>query len=225
MINKFKKIFKFLVSTNIWQTWCLYRRVKHPRSAHLHVCHWSKINLAKTATIDLPEHGFLDINVLNIKRKRVTPCTLWLDENSCLTSKGFSMYEGAAICVLKNGRLTLGKNSYMNMSLIQCANSITIGDDCAIAGDVLIQDTDFHPILDSEGNPKSISKPIHIGNHVWICAKATILKGVTIGDGSIVAAGAIVTKDVPAHCLVAGNPAKVIRENVFWGGGNFLSIN
>ena len=102
------------------------------------------------------------------------------------------------------------------MSLIQCANHITIGDNCAIAGDVLIQDTDFHPVMDEDGNPKPISKPIHIGNHVWICAKATILKGVTIGDGAIVAAGAVVTKDVPARCVVAGNPGKIVKENVVW---------
>ena len=80
----------------------------------------------------------------------------------------------------------------------------------------MIQDTDFHPVLDDNGQPKPISKPIHIGNKVWICAKATILKGVTIGDGAIVAAGAVVTKDVPAYSLVAGNPTRVIKENVVW---------
>ena len=53
-------------------------------------------------------------------------------------------------------------------------------------------------------------------NHVWIGMNATVLKGVTIGEGSIVAAGAIVTKDVPDHCLVAGVPAKIIRRDVRW---------
>ena len=200
----------------VWQTWKMYRRVKHPKSAHLHVHNYSLINLAKSATITLPEKGALDINVLNIKRDKIRPCTLWMGENAQLISKGFTMYEGAAIVVVDGGKLTLGHNSYMNESLIQCANSITIGDDCAIAGDVLIQDTDFHPILDQNGKEKPVSKPIEIGNHVWICAKATILKGVTIGDGAIVAAGAVVTKDVPARCVVAGNPAKVVRENVIW---------
>ena len=124
------------------------------------------------------------------------------------------MYEGAAIVVANGGRLQLGRNSYMNASLIQCASTIAIGDGCAIAGDVLIQDTDFHSVLDENGNEKERAKPITIGNHVWICAKATVLKGVTIGDGAIVAAGAVVTKDVPAHALVGGNPARVIKEKV-----------
>lgn len=216
LVNKIKKLIWVFRNLHVGQTWKMYRRVKHPKSAHLHVYNYSLINLAKSATVTLPENGALDINMLNIKRDKIRPCTLWMGDNSQLISKGFSMYEGAAIVVVDGGKLTLGHNSYMNESLIQCASSISIGDNCAIAGDVLIQDTDFHPILDENGNPKPISKPIVIGDKVWICAKATILKGVTIGDGAIIAAGAVVTKDVPAHCVVAGNPAKVVRENVIW---------
>ena len=58
--------------------------------------------------------------------------------------------------------------------------------------------------------------PIHIGNHVWIGTRATILKGVDIGEGAIIAAGAVVTHDVPPHSIVGGVPAKVIAENVKW---------
>ena len=61
-----------------------------------------------------------------------------------------------------------------------------------------------------------MNRPVVIGNHVWIAAGAMILKGVTIGDGAVIAAGAVVTKDVPAYCLAAGVPARVIRENVLW---------
>lgn len=57
---------------------------------------------------------------------------------------------------------------------------------------------------------------VRIGNQVWIATGAMILPNVTIGDGAIVASGAVVTKDVPARCLVAGVPAKVIKENVKW---------
>lgn len=216
ILNRIKKLLCLIRKVNAWQTFKLYCKVKHPRSAHLHVHNYSLINLANSARIELPERGYLDINVLNIKRDKIRPCTLWMGEKTTLVSSGFSMYEGAAIVVLDGGRLVLGRNSYMNESLIQCASSITIGENCAIAGDVLIQDTDFHPMLDENGNEKTYTKPITIGNHVWICAKATILKGVTIGDGAIIAAGAVVTKDVPAHVLVGGNPARIIKENVNW---------
>lgn len=60
------------------------------------------------------------------------------------------------------------------------------------------------------------SKPISIGDHVWIGLNATILKGVTIGEGSVIAAGSVVVKDVPAHTLVGGIPAKVLKENIEW---------
>ncbi len=214
--NKFRKLCWLFKNLNVFQTFKLYLCVKHPRSAHVHVYNYSLLNIDKSASVVLAENGYLDINVLNIKRNKIRPCTLWMGKNALLMSSGFTMYEGAAIVVLEGGRLSVGNKSYMNESLIQCALSISIGNDCAIASDVLIQDTDFHPILDEQGKEKPVAKPVVIGNKVWICAKATILKGVTIGDGAIVAAGAVVTKDVPAYSVVAGNPAKVVRENVIW---------
>ncbi|MBP6872851.1 MAG: acyltransferase [Bacteroidales bacterium] len=77
----------------------------------------------------------------------------------------------------------------------------------------MIRDSDNHNVL-KEGYVQS--KPILIGDNVWIGMRAIILKGVTIGNGSIVAAGAVVTKDVPPNTVVGGVPARVIRENVSW---------
>ena len=61
-----------------------------------------------------------------------------------------------------------------------------------------------------------MTKPIEIGDHVWIGLRAIILKGVKIGNGSVIAAGAVVTRDVPPYSLVAGVPARVIKENIYW---------
>lgn len=76
-------------------------------------------------------------------------------------------------------------------------------------------DGDNHTLL-VDGVARSSSAPVVIGDGVWIGARATILKGVTIGDGAVVAAGAVVTRDVPAHSLVAGVPARVVRAGVDW---------
>jgi acetyltransferase-like isoleucine patch superfamily enzyme len=165
----------------------------------------------------LDDNSHLGVNQICIKRRKIRPATLYLSNNARLKVHGnFTMLEGGEIVILDGANLEVGHNSYMNDSLIQCANKIVIGDNCAIAGGVIIQDTDFHPTIDENSVQREYTKPIHIGNHVWICSNAIILKGITIGDGAIVAAGAVVTKDVPANCLVGGNPAKILKENVNW---------
>jgi len=106
----------------------------------------------------------------------------------------------------------VGRETYLNRRVeITCKSRVTIGAGCAISWDVLITDTDYHRLDDT-----SDTAPVTIGDHVWIGARATVLKGVTIGDGAVVAAGAVVTREVPAGALVGGVPATVLREGVSW---------
>lgn len=88
---------------------------------------------------------------------------------------------------------------------------VRIGDDCMIAPNVGIY-TAGHNIEPKDRNKSGYAIPIHIGHNVWIGGSSVILPGVTIGDSSIVAAGSVVTKDVPPNTIVAGNPAKVLKE-------------
>lgn len=109
-------------------------------------------------------------------------------------------------------KIVIGDRTYINRRTeIMSKNSVTIGQGCAISWDVVISDTDYHEILGA-----SSTKPINIGDEVWIGCKSTILKGVTIGNGAVVAAGSVVTKDVDPHTLVAGIPAMEIKRNVRW---------
>lgn len=137
-----------------------------------------------------------------------------MGKNSELEVNGeFSIGFGSDIRIFDNAKLKLG-SGYLNSTVqIVCAKNIEIGDDVAIARDVIIRDTDAHEIIDGKHQKE---KNVKIGNHVWIGTRAIIMKGVTIGDGAIVAAGAIVTKDVPANSIVAGVPAKIINENIEW---------
>jgi acetyltransferase-like isoleucine patch superfamily enzyme len=81
---------------------------------------------------------------------------------------------------------------------------------------VVLRDSDNHSIKDIGDTVSAESAPIVIGNHVWIGMNVMVLKGVTIGEGAIVAAGSVVIRDVPSHCLVAGVPAKVVKTDVSW---------
>lgn len=98
-----------------------------------------------------------------------------------------------------------------NLTILDIAK-VTIGDHVMIGPNVDIY-TVNHP-LDKEGRRRyhATALPVTIGNDVWIGGKATILPGMTIGDNVVVAAGAVVTKDVPANTIVAGVPARVIKE-------------
>jgi acetyltransferase-like isoleucine patch superfamily enzyme len=93
--------------------------------------------------------------------------------------------------------------------------SIRIGNRVLVGGNASIVDTDFHP-LTPEGRRDDInagtSRPIEIGDDVFIGMNSLILKGVTVGDGSVVGAGSVVSRDVPPHTIVAGNPATVVKE-------------
>ncbi|WP_319001939.1 acyltransferase [Clostridium algoriphilum] len=130
----------------------------------------------------------------------------------CVTGS-FKIFNGCFITVNKGATLTLGSGFINNNVNISCFDKITIGEGVAISEDVIIRDSDNHNII-YDGFKKT--KPITIGNHVWIGMRVTILKGVTIGDGAIIAVGSVVTKDVPPNCLVGGTPAKVLKTNVVW---------
>lgn len=103
---------------------------------------------------------------------------------------------------------------------ITCINKITIGD-CFLSGKwVTISDnshgnTDYSTLHEIPNDRLLVSKgPIIIGNNVWVGDKVTILGGVTVGDGAVIAANAVVTKDVPAYSVVAGAPAKIINKDI-----------
>jgi acetyltransferase-like isoleucine patch superfamily enzyme len=95
--------------------------------------------------------------------------------------------------------------------------SITIGSDCLIASDVLISASDMHSIFDVKtGERINNAESIVIGNHVWLAANVSIMKGAVVGSDSVVGAGSIVTGQIPSNCVVAGVPARVIRTGTNW---------
>jgi acetyltransferase-like isoleucine patch superfamily enzyme len=110
------------------------------------------------------------------------------------------------------GRIEIGDYVLMSPgSRLSASDEIVIGDSVMLANGVYITDSDWHTIHDRTVRDERVT-PVHIGDNVWLGDHATVLKGVTIGQNSVIAARAVVTRDVPANVVVAGNPARVVRE-------------
>jgi acetyltransferase-like isoleucine patch superfamily enzyme len=139
-----------------------------------------------------------------------------------------SVYTGCSFAIGEHGQCIIGDFTLLNGALIMAEEKIEIGSHCLISWNVGIADCDFHPLepaqrlIDAqalapfyEGRPRRPSlktAPVRIADNVWIGMNSTILKGVTIGENSVVAAGSVVTKTVDANVVVAGNPATVVKK-------------
>ena len=117
--------------------------------------------------------------------------------------------------IVKGGAMRIGPNGFIGQCCILCCcERIDIGRDALIAEHVTIRDQD-HRATDSGAPYRTqgmVTAPIRLGDNVWLGAKATVVKGVTIGDGAIIGAGAVVTQSLPAQCRAAGVPARLLRE-------------
>ncbi|GGD65762.1 acyltransferase [Croceicoccus mobilis] len=133
----------------------------------------------------------------------------------------------SSLAVGPRASLSVGDDCYFCNCSIVCEEKVTIGDRVNVSFGVTIADCDFHPVDpaqriqdtialapggDRSQRPVIRPRPVTIGNDVWIGANASILKGVTIGDGALVSPGSVVTEDVPPYCVVAGNPARILSD-------------
>ena len=126
----------------------------------------------------------------------------------------YNLRYGAYIEIVNGGKLTLGQGAANVGLTIMCSKEVSIGNGVRIGRNVSIRDWNGpHVIINDHYRNHA---PVHIEDHVWLCTGCTIMPGVTVGEGAVVAANATVTKDVPPHCLVGGSPAKVLKENIEW---------
>jgi len=156
--------------------------------------------------------------IIGVVSKRAPKSTIVIG-NDCLI-------EGSLVTETDNSKIIIGNNTFIGGgSLVDCIISISIEDDVLISHGCILADSDNHSTRYSTRKKDladwkkgthdwstTESSPIKIDRGSWIGMKSIILKGVTIGEGAIVGAGSVVTKDVPPYTIVAGNPAKIIRE-------------
>jgi acetyltransferase-like isoleucine patch superfamily enzyme len=127
---------------------------------------------------------------------------------SSSTSNLIGVNRPCIISTLSNSaRLSIGDNCGFSGTVIGCFKEITFGNKVMIGANSLITDGDWHPDDPRAKDPR----PVVIGNNVWLGVNVIVLKGVTIGENSLIGAGSVVTSNIPANVIAVGNPCKVIR--------------
>lgn len=140
------------------------------------------------------------------------------------TDKSSLVFKGTAHCAnhfainLCGGRLTLGDNFSSNYGLvISCGQKISFGKDVLIGWDCTFIDGDGHDILNQNGEVLNGSRPICVGNHVWISSEVVCLKGVEVADNTVVGfRTSLTSKHTETNSIIAGNPARVVKRNIDW---------
>jgi len=158
--------------------------------------------------------GFKDVGIFDEKVSR----SIW-DVSGIVVFRGNAVIgHGSKISVGPEGKLVFGENFKITAeSSIVAFTEIEFGKDCLLSWDILVMDTDFHVIKDSENRILNTPKKILVGDKVWIGCRSLILKGSTIPANSIIGANAVISKILDKeNAVYAGNPVKLLKENVSW---------
>jgi len=134
---------------------------------------------------------------------------------NCRVSRAGSFWLEDHHCEVRIGQNTTIVE--VSVSLAEPYSKALIGAECMVASDIEIRTSDAHSVIDTaSGERINLAEDVTIGNHVWIASHSIILKGVNIGENSVVAAGAVVTNSCPPGSILAGNPARVIKTGITW---------
>ncbi|MGL5895101.1 MAG: acyltransferase [Bacteroidales bacterium] len=160
-------------------------------------------------------------NSVTIDKGALVNCTINIIGNDCTIEigKGSTFRSGSIIIEGNRCNYTQGELSGIRDAkfvIQEDDSSITIGDECMFSYNILMRTSDSHSILNIDGDRINPAKSIKIGNHVWIAESVTILKGVCIGDNSIVGYGSVCTKDFPSNVIASGVPARIVKDNINW---------
>jgi acetyltransferase-like isoleucine patch superfamily enzyme len=208
-MNIFKLIYILICEKNISLIRSIYYSIKYRGILYIYKnCH---ISISPSARVII--NGSVKLNCPWGKVQKDNMYLTICDGASLTVNGAFCFYSGCNVTVQKRASLSL-RNGYMNSnSKIRCFDTISIGEGAYISEEVILSDSDNHSVL---GSHTPINGAINIGDHVWVGMRSMILKGVTVGKGSIIAAASVVVKDVNCNCLVGGVPAKLIRSNCSW---------
>ena len=171
-----------------------------------------KVELPEKVERAMVKIGFGDVGHYDRKRSR----SIWQVSGTVGFGGKASIGHGSKISV--RGDLHLGDGFNMTAeSTIVCAKEIRFGDDCLLSWDILVMDTDEHPLYNKDNERINPDKAIQVGDHVWIGCKCVLLKGAVVPDNTVVAAGTLLTSSFSGeHQVIGGNPPTVLKHDIRW---------
>ena len=171
-----------------------------------------KVELPEKVERAMVKIGFGDVGHYDRKRSR----GIWQVSGTVSFGGKASIGHGSKISV--RGDLHLGDGFNMTAeSTIVCAKEIRFGDDCLLSWDILVMDTDEHPLYNKDNERINPDKAIQVGDHVWIGCKCVLLKGAVVPDNTVVAAGTLLTSSFSGeHQVIGGNPPTALKHDIRW---------
>ncbi|MGO9333420.1 MAG: acyltransferase [Acidimicrobiales bacterium] len=174
----------------------------------------TRIKIGRRSKVTFGPGSFLFVGFLHYGP---TPAAIHIGRGATLSVEGTVLIRKASRVFVHDGaHLEMHPGSIIaDCSTVTCFEHIVFGAGGGVAWYCNVLDTNGHVVV-VNGDHKPLTSPVVFGPHVLVGSYATILPGVTLGEGSVIAAGSVVTKDVPPHSLVGGNPARVLRQDVEW---------
>ena len=171
-----------------------------------------KVELPEKVERAMVKIGFGDVGHYDRKRSR----SIWQVSGTVSFGGKASIGHGSKVSV--RGNLCLGDGFNMTAeSTIVCAKEIRFGRDCLLSWDILVMDTDEHPLYNKENERINPDKAILVGDHVWVGCKCVLLKGTQVPNNTVVAAGTLLTSSITGeHQVIGGNPPAVLKNDVRW---------
>lgn len=159
----------------------------------------------------------MEIGVNKIKGSKAETLVRLKDGAVWNCKNGCRLVYNSVLEVHENALLDTGFFYMNSYSVIVCTKHITIGEDVWMGRNIIIYDSDYHQIRNSSGQMTNHSKPVVLGNHVWLTNQVMVMKGVHIGEGAVITPFSVIKKDIPANCL-AGNKynVEVFKNDINW---------
>ena len=194
-----------LQSPLFWLQWIEVARTGVARHEASYTSGGVSLESFKTASV---RFGFSGVGTCDMRCERA----MWQVSGRVRIGGNISLGQGTRISVGDSGELIIGDGFCVTArSSIICHEKIEIGKDVLFSWDSLVMDTDFHPI-----NNSSVSDSIHIADHVWLGCRCLVLKGSSIPEGSVLAAGTTITKKLPEANAIYGGVNKKVRSDISW---------